>query len=133
LPDLNGPALPITQQSAEEAYELVLDSAGATMPKRDPVDARIINTVASRKAGSLRTGKPTYGSGIIRVPSDVGGWPAYKSTPAPADSDHDGMPDAWEKKFGLNGNDPSDGPKDADDDGYTNVEEWLNGTDPTGL
>ena len=127
------PAPPITQQSAEQAYELVLDSAGATLPKRDPVDARIINTVASREAGSLRTGKPTYGSGIIRVPSDVGGWPAYKSTPAPADSDHDGMPDAWEKKFGLNGNDPSDGPKDADDDGYTNVEEWLNGTDPTGL
>lgn len=116
-------APPITGQSAEQAYELVLDSAGATLPKRDPIDARIINTV--------RTGKPTYGNGIINTPSDVGGWPEYKSTPAPADSDHDGMPDAWEKKFGLNGNDPSDGPKDADDDGYTNVEEWFNGTDPT--
>jgi hypothetical protein len=61
----------------------------------------------------------------------VGGWPEYKSEPAPVDSDHDGVPDSWEKKFGLKSNDPADGAKDADDDGYTNVEEWLNGTDPT--
>jgi len=40
------------------------------------------------------------------------------------------MPDVWEEKFGLNPDDISDGPKDADADGYTNVEEWLNGTDP---
>jgi len=117
------PAPHITQQSAEQAYELVLAQAGATLPKRDPVDERIINIV--------RTGKPTYKNGIIDIPSDVGGWPEYKTAPAPVDSDHDGMPDIWEKKFGLRWNDPSDGVKDADDDGYTNVEEWLNGTDPT--
>lgn len=117
------PAPHITQQSAEQAYELVLAQAGATLPKRDPVDERIINIV--------RTGKPTYKNGIIDIPSDVGGWPEYKTAPAPVDSDHDGMPDIWEKKFGLSWNDPSDGAKDADEDGYTNVEEWLNGTDPT--
>jgi len=117
------PAPPITQQSAEQAYELVLAQAGATLPKRDPVDERIINIV--------RTGKPTYKNGIIDIPSDVGGWPEYKTAPAPVDSDHDGMPDIWEKKFGLRWNDPSDGAKDADEDGYTNVEEWLNDTDPT--
>jgi len=116
------PAVPITQQGAEQAYELVLAEAGASLPKRDPVDTRIINIV--------RTGKPTYKNGIIDIPSDVGGWPKYKSTPAPTDSDRDGMPDTWEKKFGLKWNDPSDGAKDTDDDGYTNVEEWLNGTDP---
>lgn len=117
------PAPSITQQSAEQAYELVLAQAGATLPKRDPVDARIINIV--------RTGKPTYRNGIVDTPSDVGGWPEYKSAPAPTDSDHDGMPDTWEKKFGLKWSDPTDSAKDADDDGYTNVEEWLNGTDPT--
>ena len=117
------PAPPITQQSAEQAYELVLAGAGATLPKRDPVDARIVNIV--------RTGKPTYKNGIIDIPSDVGGWPQYKSAPASIDSDHDGMPDRWEKQFGLRWNDSSDSAKDADDDGYTNVEEWLNGTDPT--
>jgi len=117
------PAPAIAQQSAEKAYELVLANAGATLPKRDPVDARIIE--------SVRTGKPTFGNGTIDTPADVGGWPEYKSLPAPADNDQDGMPDEWEKKFGLNPSDPSDGATDKDGDGYTNVEEWLNGTDPT--
>jgi hypothetical protein len=117
------PAVSITQQSAKKAYLQVLAQAGATLPRRDPVDARIINIVLK--------GKPTYKNGIIDIPSDVGGWPEYKSAPAPVDSDHDGMPDSWEKKFGLEWNDPADGSKDTDDDGYTNVEEWLNGTDPT--
>jgi len=117
------PAAPITQHSAEQAYELVLAQAGATLPQRDPVHKRIINMV--------RSGKPSFGNGVIDTPSDVGGWPEYKSTPAPTDSDHDGMPDAWEKKFGLSQKDPSDGPQDADKDGYTNIEEWLNHTDPT--
>ncbi len=117
------PAPTIKQQSAEQAYKLVLARAGATLPKRDPVDERIISIV--------RTGKPTFKNGIINIPSDIGGWPDYKSSPAPADSDHDGMPDTWEKKFSLKWNDPSDGAQDTDGDGYTNVEEWLNGTDPT--
>jgi hypothetical protein len=41
------------------------------------------------------------------------------------------MPDEWEKKYGLDPNDPSDAAKDLDGDGYTNLEEYLNGTDPT--
>src|SRR6185369_8080678 len=114
----------IRQQSAKEAYELVLANAGATLPKRDPVDARIIEQVRS---GTARLGK----NGIITTPDDVGGWPEYKSVAAPLDTDHDGMPDDWEKKYGLDPNDPSDGPKDSDADGYTNLEEYLNGTDPT--
>ncbi len=54
-----------------------------------------------------------------------------KSLPAPKDSDGDGMPDAWEIKYGLHPHDASDGTKDKNGDGYTNVEEYLNGTDPT--
>ena len=117
------PAVPVAQQSAEEAYELVLADAGAALPKRDPVDRRTIE--------SVRAGRVTFRNGIINTPDDVGGWPQYRSAPAPFDSDHDGMPDEWEKKFGLNPEDSSDGPEDSDKDGYTNVEEWLNGTDPT--
>ena len=41
------------------------------------------------------------------------------------------MPDAWESGHGLDPRDAADGTKDQDNDGYTNVEEYLNGTDPT--
>jgi hypothetical protein len=37
------------------------------------------------------------------------------------------MPDVWEDSHGFNQLDASDGPEDADGDGYTNVEEYLNG------
>jgi pectate lyase len=117
------PAPPVTQQTAEEAYKLVLADAGATLPRRDPVDVRIIETV--------RTGKPTFQDGIIISPADVGGWPEYKADAVEPDSDHDGIPDWWEVKYGLNPHDPSDANKDLNGDGYTNLEKYLNGIDPT--
>lgn len=46
------------------------------------------------------------------------------------DADGDGIPDEWEKRFGLNPNDVSDAQKDADGDGFTNLEEFKAGTDP---
>ncbi|MBL7224284.1 MAG: polysaccharide lyase, partial [Candidatus Brocadiae bacterium] len=62
---------------------------------------------------------------------DVGGYPELKTAAAPADIDHDGMPDDWEEEHGLNPSDRADGARDKDKDGYTNVEEYLNHTDPT--
>jgi hypothetical protein len=118
------PVAPITTQSAAEAYRLVLQDAGATLPRRDSHDARIIREV--------ETGKPTFGNGIIDSPKQVGGWPELKSTAAPPDSDGDGMPDEWEHRYGFNPTDPSDGQTDADQDGYTNLEEFLNATNPHG-
>lgn len=46
------------------------------------------------------------------------------------DTDHDGLPNDWEKKYALNPNDPTDAAKDADGDGFTNLEEFTAGTDP---
>jgi hypothetical protein len=46
------------------------------------------------------------------------------------DTDHDGMPDAWEANHGFNLYDPNDAYLDQDADGYSNVEEYLNGTNP---
>jgi hypothetical protein len=123
------PAPPVRTQSAKDAYEIVLRTAGCVLPKRDAVDLRIIEQV---RTGKATTGK-TFdggGNGIIDSQEDVGGWPQLKGGPAPVDTDHDGMPDEWEKKCGLNPNDASDGAKDADSDGYTNVEEYLNVTNP---
>ena len=113
------PAPPLSTESAADAYESVLRCAGATLPVRDVVDARIVEEVRTE------TGR------IIDTQTDVGGWPEYRSDTAPPDADHDGMPDAWERQHGLAPNDLADGPKDLDGDGYTNVEEYLNGTDPT--
>lgn len=123
-------AMPIRQQTAEEAYRLVLKHAGASLPRRDPIDARIVEEV---RTGTARFGE-TYGGGgkgIIDSQKAVGGWPQLKSQAAPPDTDGDGMPDAWEIRYGLDPHDPADGSKDQDGDGYTNVEEYLNGTDPT--
>ena len=111
-------------QTAEDAFESVLAKAGATLPKRDAVDARVTEMV--------RTGKTTTATGLIKDISEVGGYPTltYKPSEVLVDTDGDGMPDEWEKRYGLNPNDPSDGAIDSDGDGYTNVEEYLNGTNP---
>src|SRR6476660_1464869 len=104
--------------SAHNAYLAVLASVGATLPRRDSVDTRIISEVRS-------------GTGsIIDSQEQVGGWPELKSSTPPVDTDEDGMPDAWELRFGLNPRDPSDGAADKDHDGYTNLEEYLNNTNP---
>jgi pectate lyase len=111
----------ITEQSAKDAYHRVLQQAGASLV-RDAVDTRIIEEV---KTGTARFGKNK--DGIIDSQRDVGDWPVLKSLPAPKDSDGDGMPDAWEIKYKLNPNDPSDGPKYTLSKSYTNVEVYING------
>lgn len=108
----------IKTTSAEIAFKEVLKDVGATRPKRDSVDERIVRSVQER------TGT------IIDSEKQVGGWPEYKTAPAPEDSDGDGMPDQWEKEHHLNPADPSDANVDSDGDGYTNVEEYLNATNP---
>ena len=118
------PYEPVTTQTAEEAYELVLAQAGASL-HRDALDAAIVRDV--------REGKATYTGegcdpGIINTQYDVDAthpWPALKSKPAPKDTDGDGMPDEWERRHGLNPNDAADGNATASD-GYTNLEHYLN-------
>ena len=125
-------AMPINEHSAKEAYLLVLKNAGAMLPVRDVLDTRIIK--------EARTGTATYEGGyeqrhkvadsskmcgIIDSQSDVGGWPELKSTSAPKDSDHDGMPDEWEETQGLDKNNSED--RNAlTSDGYTMLEMYLN-------
>ena len=42
------------------------------------------------------------------------------------------MADAWERLHGLSPADAADGTGDLDGDGFTNVEEFLNASDPRG-
>lgn len=127
------PAMLIREQSAAQAYELVLAQAGATRPRRDPVDERIVRDVRTGTAtyegkaykAKHKVADPSKKVGIIDAVADVGGWPELKSAPAPQDSDHDGMPDAWERANGLNPRDPADRNRIAID-GYTMLEKYLN-------
>ena len=128
-------AVAIHQQTAKEAFSLVLAGAGATLPKRDSVDTRIVEEVHNGTAtyeGVYETKKKVADKskivGIIDSQKDVGGWPELKSTPAPKDTDHDGMPDEWETANGLNPNDAEDRNQVAED-GYTVLENYLNGID----
>jgi pectate lyase len=106
---------PVTTFDAAEALEQVLADCGTTRPIRDDVDQRIVANVKN-KTGA-----------IIDSPTDVGGYPKLASGTPPADRDHDGMPDEWEILNGLDADDPSDATGDRNGDGYTNVEEYLNG------
>lgn len=128
------PAPPLTTTSPQAAYEEVLNKAGAThgvdcsgswFPRRDSVDIRVVESVRARTRGH-------NGTGYITDPADVGGWPQLPAGTACADSDEDGMPDQWETaKFGNTSRGSKDNSSsDADGDGYTDLEEYMNGTDP---
>jgi len=143
------PHAPLTIQSAEEAYTHVLANAGATLPRRDAVDARVIEMVRSGKVAaaqatpedSARAAAVGYAErwvkeleesvalGFITNPAQVGGLPEYQGAPY-ADSDRDGLSDDWEKKHGLDPLHAADVGQDGDGDGYTDIEEFINGTDP---
>ena len=118
-----GPMPHLTIQPAAEAYEAVLAHVGATLPKRDPVDQRVIEMV--------RSGKVTYeeGKGIITDIQQVGGYPKYEGQPHTFRHD-DGIADAWKQEHALDLEDAEIASKDLDGDGYTTIEEYLNGTDP---
>lgn len=104
----------ITTVDAFQAKTEVLERSGATFPIRDSVDSRIVNDVMN-ETGSA-----------ISDPAQVGGWPNLAHGISPQDLDHDGMPDSWELANGLNPNSPADGTQDINNDGYTNLEDYLN-------
>lgn len=112
----------VTTHSGQEAFEKVLDYAGASL-QRDAVDTRV--------ADEVRTGTYTYDgsngstNGIIDTQADVGGWPVLESSDPPKDTSGDGMPDDWKTEMKLdveednpNGNELSTA--------YDNVEVYIN-------
>jgi hypothetical protein len=138
------PHAPLEIQTAEDAYQRVLSEAGATLPRRDAVDTRVIEMVRSGKVTAAvapgdreKLANPNFSPelldqmisevsrGIITDIAQVGGYPEYHGEPY-VDSDGDGLPDAWEAAHGLNANDADDASHDRDGDGYTNIEDFIN-------
>jgi len=118
------PVVPITTQTAEQAYQSVLSYVGSSLPKRDTLDERIITEVKNR-AGRIIDVQGGFPHGTP-YEQTVSAWPTLRSLPAPKDSDSDGMPDDWEKKNGLNPNDSSDAAVFKLNRNYTNIEVYIN-------
>ena len=117
------PAVNVQEQSATKAYEQVLAHAGASY-MRDTLDARIVNDVKNRTGGFIDVqGNHPHGTPYEQTKN---AWPALSSKAAPADADADGMPDAWEKKMGLNPADAGDASAYKLDSNFTNIEVYLN-------
>ena len=109
-------------ESAEEAYEHVLDRAGTI--NRDQTELRIVNEVRNKQA--QYKGTTLNKAGFIDSPDDAEGWPTYAAATPVVDNDHDGMADDWEVAHGLNPADPEDGKHVASAEGYTALEVYLN-------
>lgn len=121
---------PITLDDTEDVFDKVIANAGATLPKRDKVDERIISDVVGRTAPTGSKGSiGLVDDPIDGVPSgeeseyDGRGYPIItpETRDASYDTDGDGIPDTWEDEMGLNKENPNDstyiGPK-----GYTYLE-----------
>jgi hypothetical protein len=117
----------VTTQSAADAYENVLGDVGCNVPMLDDHDRRVIQE--TRDGSTTYKGSVTGYPGLPDSQQDVGGWEAYPEVHRPADwdTDDDGMPNKWEEQHGFNPSDAKDGQHDADGDGYTNLEDYLNG------
>lgn len=119
----------VTTQTAKTAYKIVLSDVGCIQPEFDEHDQRIITETLN--------GTYTYRGSVTNKPgfpdneSDVGGYETYPEIVRDAnwDTDKDGLPDWWETIHGTNINsatgDFSDSNADADLDGYTNLDLYL--------
>ena len=105
--------------AAKDLVENLLPDVGASLPYRDLADCYMVNEVLSfGKEGKLITNENEL---PIGVPTD---WTWFKGE-KPQDSDGDGMPDAWEAANGTNPQ--QDDAMSLADNGYANIENYLNG------
>jgi hypothetical protein len=149
----------VTTQTATNACKVVLSDVGCNLPAEDLIDRRVIGEVLDGTTHYEGTNGPAYTingyyqsasigpdyPGMIDSQTDVHDytndiskpnysanypWPPYATYNVPADSDHDGLPDWWERIRGTNpnsaGGDFSDANADLAGDGYTELERYLN-------
>jgi hypothetical protein len=116
-PSVDYPA--VSAMSAQDALNYVAANAGASK-WRDEADTYVINELLSYgKKGATISDETSLG-----LTNTVGN---IASGTTPTDTDKDGMPDTWETQRSLNSNNSSDAILDRNNDGYTNIEEYING------
>ncbi len=121
--------------SATEAYTEVLadvgcnarlDDQGNFIPNSDTIDQRMINDVIHTTGLDHQLNKADWQNGIVSFPVMDPGTPY-------TDTDHDGMADGWELyHFGDldTASYDTESKTDTDGDGYYDLEEFLNGSNP---
>jgi len=116
--------------SAPDLATFKMATALAEHPKK--IDGEVTDAQASFLASERRV---LCAQCQACVPADLKTCPAcgakmVEEQEAVLDADGDGLPDAWEKKYGLNPADPADAALDGDGDGFTNREEFEAKTNP---
>jgi hypothetical protein len=134
------PAVPVTATDPRRLEALLVPIAGAHLPTRDATDRYFLQRFQARDSRLPYWEKPgttwsPYGNennnmDLYRKWDESLFPPPAAGATAPADTDRDGMPDAWEAEHMLNPTNPDDGQTDLDRDGYTNLEEYLYRTNP---
>jgi hypothetical protein len=109
------PPVPVKVDPTEIAYRKVVAGAGCAL-MRDSVDRTLIADLTSLG----KRGK------TISDPEEMGGFGEIKGGPAKIKNGGDGIPDAWKAAHHLDPLDPAGANGDADHDGYTNIEKFLN-------
>lgn len=109
-----------TEVLADVGANARLDCLGRWIKNPDTVDLRLLAQTRDN-SGPKR---------LLAQPADAGGYPVIAPAVACADHDRDGMADDWERQHRFDPSNPTDGPADADRDGYSNLEEYLNGSPP---
>jgi Ca2+-binding RTX toxin-like protein len=99
---------------SQDVRTYVADNVGASPYDRGTVDTRIVQSALDGTGG------------IIDSSDEVGGEPFNRPVRAAADSDLDGLPDWFESLYGFDAG-TADSNGDNDGDGYTNLEEYING------
>ncbi len=113
------PPIPVTTDSAEQAYVKVAAGAGCSL-HRDTVDLRLIGELTSLGLqGKTLPHTDDKGEAL------AGGMGKIDGGVPPVDSNHNGIPDAYKKAHGLDLQDPADAAK-LDADGYMNLEDYAN-------
>ena len=116
-----------TIETAEAAFKNVLSDVGCNQPAQSNHDSRMVEETRDRKTSTI--GYYTKKKGLIDREKDAEGFEGINIMEAHRetgwDTDNDGIPNWFET---LTGSDPdtANNNGDADGDGYTDLEDYLN-------
>jgi len=109
------PTIPVTVLTTDNIFKPIVKNVG-NAKYRDAIDTRLVENLKSLGTSGA----------IIHTENEVGGQKNISTGKPLADTDADGMPDVWERKMGLNINDPKDAQKINPQNNYTWLETYIN-------